>query len=145
MKKILTLFLFFQFLSIGHAGEMEGFAGAALTKYDGVDGYDTYGASARLKYNMYNAGKGLFLYSNFKGVNILNFDALLGYGLRSSGSWFGEAGAGVFYSYLFGPGIGGILSTGIQVDSNWFLSLPLVIRIGGLGYIQISPMIGWRF
>lgn len=144
MKNLIIISLFL-FSGLSHSKEVEGFFGASYTTFDEVDGYDTAGASARIKYNMYNSGKGFFLYSNFKGQSIVNFDALLGYGIRSSGKWYFEAGAGGFYSFYFGPGLGVLLSTGIEFDSKWFMSLPLVIRSGGLGYLQISPMIGWRF
>lgn len=144
MKKILICtLLLLNFNSFSK--ELEGFLGAAYTKFDDVDGYDAGGASARLKYNLYSSGKGLFVYSNFRGDTVLNFDAILGYGFRSKGKWFFEAGGGVAYSFYFGPGGGAILSTGVDLGDSWFLTLPLVLRLGGLSYLQVSPMIGLRF
>jgi hypothetical protein len=132
-------------LSSFSSTEIEGFFGASYTTFSDYEGYDTAGASARIKYNRYNSNEGFFVFSNFKGQSLINFDALFGYGLRSNGSWFFEAGGGIWYSFYFGPGYGGILSTGLDLGGNWFLSLPLVIRLGGLEFIQIAPMIGMRF
>jgi hypothetical protein len=144
MKNLIVIFLLIFSFSTSCA-EVEGFFGAAYTSFSDLEGYDTAGASARIKYNRYNSNKGFFLFSNFKGESIINFDALLGYGVKTNGSWFFEAGGGLWYSFYFGSGYGGILATGIELGGNWFLNLPMIIRFGGLEFIQIAPMIGMRF
>ena len=144
MKK----FLIFLFLIVSqnlYSTEVEGFFGATYTSFADVDGYDTLGASARIKYNRYQSGKGLFIFSNFKGQSLFNFDALFGYGTRSQGQWFFEAGAGIWYSFYFGPGYGGLLSTGFELGEGWFVNIPIILRLGGLQFLQIAPMIGLRF
>lgn len=146
MRNLLLIFALLLVAQVNtKALELEGFFGASYTKFDDVKGYDGGGVSARIKYNRYNSGKGLFVYSNFKGSSILNFDALFGYGFRSSGPLFFEAGGGVFYSYYFGAGAGVLLGMGAELGNGWFATLPIIARLQGLSFIQISPMIGLRF
>jgi len=146
MKK-LTTFLFLLSLSFNYClgQDIEGFAGMSVEKFEDFPDYDTSGVALRLKYNNYEGGKGYFIYSHFKGESILNFDALLGYGWRSTGPWFFEAGGGLFYSFLFGAGYGVLLATGTNINNEWFISLPLIVRVGGLSFVQLAPMIGLRF
>lgn len=146
MKKIILSVLFTALLQItAYADEIEAFFGAEYTSYSDYSDYNTAGISARVKYNMYNSDQGFFVFSNFKGESLFNFDALFGYGIRSSGNLFFEAGGGLWYSFYFGSGYGGILSAGLKLTGQWYVTLPLIIRLGGLEFMQIAPMIGMRF
>ena len=146
MKKlVVVLFLLPLSFNFCLGQDIEGFAGMSVQTFEDYADYNTSGLALRLKYNHYTEGKGYFIYSHFKGESILNFDTLLGYGLRTTGPWFFEAGGGLFYSFLFGAGYGILLGTGANINNEWFISLPLIVRVGGLSFIQLAPMIGLRF
>ena len=146
MRLVILFFILFLHLQseTGLASTLEGFAGANYTSYDEVSEANDGGLSARFKYNHSKDGPGYFFYNIWRGESITNFDALLGYSYRSKGNLFFELGGGVFYG-TFGPGIGIVAGTGFWLGSDFYFSMPLVVRKMGLDYMTISPMIGWNF
>jgi hypothetical protein len=42
----------------------------------------------------------------------------------------------------FEAGYGVLLATGTHINNNEFLSWPLIVRVGGLSFIQLAPMVG---
>jgi hypothetical protein len=139
------LFLFACVAETTFATELEAFAGANYTTYDDVEEANSYGVSARAKVNFYDNDKGWFANMNWRGSSILDGDLLVGYGLRSRGSWFFEAGGGVAYARIWGPGFGVLVGTGVSITSNLFISFPIIYRGGGASFLFWSPYIGYKF
>lgn len=117
------------------AWELEAFGGARSVTFDDVEEANSTGFSFRSKINLYNENRGLFIHvtSNFYTIGG-------GYGWRTSGDWFFEAGAGLAYG-LIGPTPLVVLGTGYRFADGWFLNFPLIYS----GLVYWSPYIGYTF
>lgn len=116
--------------------------------YTGIDGHDaTGGLSTRVRYLRFDkktSGTGLMFMSNFRGHSIINADLIAAYGIRGGGkSIFWEAGAGVKYHLLWGPGLAIVLGSGIDLGGKWYIAFPIIYRHSSS--IEFTPYLGMNF
>ena len=126
-----------------YANSIEFIAGANYTVFDDLSAYDNYGVSARFRYLRYDSGgKGLFINADFPAEPFFMANVFGGYGIKSKGPIYFEAGAGLSYGMIWGPGFGVLLGTG-YISGNWYLALPIIYKSGIS--LDITPLIGYRF
>lgn len=142
MKKLICVFILFFHATVTSAWELEGFAGAQTTSYDDIEEANTTGISARAKVNFYTQNKGVFANLNARGISPIAGDLLVGYGWRTSGTWFFEGGVGGSVSAIYGANIGALAGTGYRVSNNLFINFPVIISGPGIFW---SPYIGYSF
>lgn len=142
MKKIFCLFILFFHFSAVYAWELEGFAGAQSTTYDDVAEASSSGISARAKINFYTQNKGVFINLNDRGLSVLASELFVGYGWRTSGTWFFEGGAGGSISAIYGTNIGLLAGSGYRLSNNLFINFPIIVAGSGIYW---SPYIGYSF
>ena len=148
MKKlilILTL-LFIYNPTIALADSIEFMAGINYQKFDDYSDYDDAGVSTKLRYLRYRYGSGakhgLFINLDNPAMFITIFNAVIGYGIRTSGNFYWDAGAGYAWSPIYGTGPTAIVGFGFKFGSTWNLSFPISVSAFG---ITTTPMVGYSF
>lgn len=142
MKFLIYICILFFHVTLTHAWELEGFAGAQSTTYDDVEEANSAGLSARTKINFYTQNKGMFVNLNSRGISLIAADLMVGYGWRTSDSWFFEAGLGGSISAIYGTNIGALVGTGYRFSNSLFINFPVIISGPGIFW---SPYIGYSF
>jgi hypothetical protein len=143
MVRILIFLTIFLSSFVSHAGELEIFAGANSTEYDDVHEANSWGISLRTQYNFSRDASTFMVNINAPGDSLLNGIFSFGYLLRTSGSFFWEAGPAIGYSAIYGPQGELIVGIGYHVTQDFFLDLPVVL--GTSTGILLSPYLGFQF
>lgn len=130
------------FTTTAYAGDFQATFASTYSKVEG-NSSSTLGVSARMRYVFAKRSSGFFIQSSFPSNSITNYDAIVGYVLRSQGKVFWELGGGIRHSDFWGTGLGLLGAVGTDLNSNWYVTLPVIYRMGYS--IEYTPYVGYRF
>lgn len=145
-RVFLTLLLIF-FSTRLPAFEIEGITGVNVTTYDEASDANSYGLSVVAKMNFYGSSNDSGVFSSFycPANHVLLCNVTVGYGWKSSGTWFFEGGLGGAYHAGFGAGGVGFISPGVRFSANAYLSFPIILQLGGMQSLMWLPFFGYTF